>query len=703
MTTDHPVAESGAGAGGGQDWAGRFPLDLSEFPRSAASRNLVRFWRHPAFECNDDEFVADYAFRDAYSRVSVLKSPRTAPGPDECFVHYDCHARLLFSKLLGVEVAFPGLDAARAGRVSLYNAMNYYRSHVEEVFYPNGILPLPPLEGWCRMHYDDTDVLTVAYVLRNTSRGLLPLRARWFSEPAPHEGMVCEVRQDGFTVSVEQRVHRTYRASAALRPLAPEVRFAREGARFASNWVEHALGPGEQWETVIRAGFGMDAPPPSADRLSRERRTLRAAVAQTERAYGHLPPLPDIFRRYEPLVLKAAGCLLSLRCQERSAAGASVPAIHVVRTGIGACYFWDSAFTLMGLGLIGELAPARGTVELLAEAIDESGIPPVCCHAGVVLKGWQEPVLAWGIAQVEALCDDHAFLERVYPALGRYVRCWIERYDANGNGVVEHPSRGVCWDDSLRWQEVFPIAFEPGSAWYERNWGRSAAQRFEHPDTNAHLALECRALAGFARRLGRADDAAAWDARAGALAEAVNRVLYSDEHGTFMDRCTDGRFSGLVTPASFLPVYADLVPVPRAAAMCRRYLLDPAHFYTTLPFPTLDRSHPAFRSAGFLRPLPEHPGALINDAYWNGRAWPHVSFWMVGALHRAGLASEADAAADRILDAIGRSEAIHECYDSLTGYGAGHAEYNWSCAAVLALAYRYYRRDPLPFAGPAGD
>ena len=103
--------------------------------------------------------------------------------------------------------------------------------------------------------------------------------------------------------------------------------------------------------------------------------------------------------------------------------------------------------------------------------------------------------------------------------------------------------------------------------------------------------------------------------------------------------------------------------------------------------------HPAFRSGGYLHSPPGHPGSLVQHAYWIGRTWPHISFWLVEAIHKSGLAKEADEAAGRILDAIGKSEAIYECYDSLTGYGNGHPEYTWTSAAVLALAFQRYKTD----------
>jgi hypothetical protein len=176
------------------------------------------------------------------------------------------------------------------------------------------------------------------------------------------------------------------------------------------------------------------------------------------------------------------------------------------------------------------------------------------------------------------------------------------------------------------------------------------------------------------------------------VAGAVNAHLYDDEAGVYMDRCVDGRFTGMLTPASFMPLYAGFCPHTRAQRLCRDYLLNPDRFYTTMPFPTLDRSHVAFRSGGYQSTHSDHPGALVNQAYWIGRSWPHVSFWMVGAIHRSGLPVEARTAAGRILDAMTRNEGINECYDALTGDGVGHPEYNWSQAAALALAFELYAR-----------
>jgi hypothetical protein len=148
-------------------------------------------------------------------------------------------------------------------------------------------------------------------------------------------------------------------------------------------------------------------------------------------------------------------------------------------------------------------------------------------------------------------------------------------------------------------------------------------------------------------------------------------------------------------PVTNRPIYAGIAPAEVADAGCRSYLLSPEHFLTKLPFPVVDRAHPTFRAGGFLHEPDAFPGALVQQSYWRGRTWIHGDCWLLGALWQSGFQAEADLIADRILEAVGRSEGIYECYDSLTGFGNGHPEFMWSAAAVLMVACRFYARPPV--------
>lgn len=666
--------------------------DMKQYPLSAKTRNLVRFCRHLGHEALDESFMANFGFRDAKSRFSILKSIKTAPGPDECYSHGDIDARPLFDKLLGMEVEYPGQLPAQQERMRPYNTMNYYRSHIEEFFYHNGVYPLPPVEGTCNIFFAGTDTLAVHYTLKNTSQAPVDVRLRWFSAPSPGLRHEARVGERGFSYSCVQKVNTEYQAGAVV--TAPEgVQFTLEGEMFRSESIERHLPPGETLALTFQIDFALrDKPIVPAPAT----RTLETAIRETEAAYALLPELPTAFAQFASLVLKAVGTLRSLRYEERDLHGQRVATIHAGKCGTAATWFWDGAFTLLGLGIAGDQETGQGMAGLLIDGITPDGKPPCTYANGAYRHDFQQPILAWGVGHLASMCTDLAFLQRSYAPLGRYVNHWLEKYDINSEGLAVYPPGGTCWDDSLRWQSGFPLAFAAGTQWWEAKWGRMRADQFENVDTNTYLYLECRTLARIAGKLGYNDEAQGWEARAQALAERINTLLYDEATGVYQDRCTvDGRFSGLITPSCFMPLYAGIVPQQRAQRICREYLLNPERFYTTLPFPTLDRSHPAYRSGGFLHAPPEYPGALVHHSYWIGRTWPHVSYWMVGALYQSGLHTEAEQAAMDILDGMNRNEAIHECYDSLTGYGNGHPEFMWSSAAVLALAYQMYQGDPV--------
>ena len=645
----------------------------------ARSRNLTRFCRQLVPEQLHADFSADFGFRAEGSRFSILKNHGTLPGPDDCFAHIQIDARPLFQKLLGLEVKYPG---ATAGSLKPYSSRNYYRSHIEELFHhcARQHAPFPPVTGRCTMFFGGTDVLQIVYELHNQSAANVAVQLRWFSEPQAGQQSKTQLRRTGFNYECVQRVSAPYRVAAAVTG-AP---FQRRGNRLITGWHDATLPAHKTKSWTFTVRFNGAAAPP---------RGLTQAVRNIAKHYASLPALPREWRHFEPVVLRAAGILLSNRYTERTGACT----IHPGKTGTEALWFWDTATNVLGLGLLGDAATGWNSLRLLCDGIQADGNSFVRYCNGQYLPGVQNPILAWGTWNFHQLCPDRRALNRCYPALERYVNWWRTTRDRNGNGLFEWP--GNCCtglDDALQWQDKFPIALRRGERWSQKNWGKSRPDLFASVDVNTQLYLEMRALALMARELGRSRAAQEWEQRARVLGKHITTKLFNPAVGVYQARhVVDGRFNAMISLESFLPIYAGLTPRPLARRLCRAYLLNPRRFYTVLPFPTLDLQHDAFRSGGDLYAPPQRPGSLVQRAYWIGRTWLNYSFWMVGALQQAGLPQAADAAAERILDAVSRNESIYECYDPLTGVGNGHAEFSWGAAAVLALAFRLYRRGPL--------
>ncbi len=679
------------------------PVDLhGRWPLVASTRNLVRFSRHLPEETMDASFAGAFAFRDAGSRFMFLKSTGTGAGPDTCWGVYALDARPLFDKLLGLSVAFPEMDPAQHARLLAYNSMNYYRSHVDEFVCWNGTDPAPPVRVRCLAWFAAADVLRIRYELRNAARGPVRARLAWRSEGAATPGSGFAPGDGGLVFTNRHKIQDlAYRARALLEPGPGVPALVPGGNRAASAPQAVTLegGGARTFDFLVRFAFEDEAWP-DAPAGGAADEGLPAVLDRHEALYAGLPPMKGEAARHRDLARKAAGTLSSLRYRDRTCAGGPAMTLHAGKTGVCATWFWDTALALVGLGLTGDRETARGAARVLTGGIAEDGTPPCTYQAGSYRPGYQMPILAWGLVRYLALQPDRELMERAYAPLSRYADKWLGF--RGGHGLIV-PPRGHCYglDDALRWSPGLADAYGPQAPWAERPAGPMRPDEHAAPDINAFVALELLALAAMADALGLGADAARRRAEARRLRGAINRRLWNAEAGAYQDlHLPSGRFNGVTSLGSFIPVYAGFAPRRRAAETCDRYLLSPEHFLTPLPFPVIDLAHPTFRHGGLLYAPPEHPGALVQQAYWRGRTWLHGDVWFLGALCRAGRRREADRLADRILEAAGRTESICECNDSLTGYPNGHNEFAWSSAALLALASGLYRKPAVPRLAP---
>ena len=324
---------------------------------SLRSRNLVRFRRHLAPDQLHESFAADFGFRAEGSRFSILKEHGTAPGPDDCFAHIQINACPLFRKLLGLEVEYPG---AQPGTLTPYGSSNHYRSHIEEFFHhcASQGRPFPPVRGRCVMYFGATDVLQIVYELRNHAAAPAKLRLRWFAQPHPSAAGKTKADRQGFRHTTVQAVNGCeYRASVELTGAV----FQRDGDRLATAWHDVTLPAHGVREFTFTVRFNGARGRPG---------TLATAVRNVEQHLAALPALPAEWRRFEPLVLRAAGIILTNRYTERTGART----VHSGKTGVEAVWFWDTPTNVLGLGLLGDVATGWNSLRLLCDGIAAAGL-----------------------------------------------------------------------------------------------------------------------------------------------------------------------------------------------------------------------------------------------------------------------------------------------------------------------------------------
>jgi len=274
-------------------------------------------------------------------------------------------------------------------------------------------------------------------------------------------------------------------------------------------------------------------------------------------------------------------------------------------------WLWDSVFHAVGLRHFNPAAARESLRAVLAQQRPDGLIPHMMSpHKSSAIT--QPPVLAFGAAQVEAAAPDRAFLAEAFPGLERYVEWIFTNRDSDGNGLCE-------WDI-----EGNPLC-RSGESGMDNSPRFDSATELDAPDLNSYLSLECETLAGFAAKLGLPERAAYWKDRRETINARMNRLLWNEAEGIYMDRdVKTGELTGIAASSGFLPLVCG-APSPEQTAKLLANLEDPDRFRTPFRIPSISRDNPA---------------AYSKDM-WRGPVWININWLVAFGLERCGRAAEA--------------------------------------------------------------
>ena len=316
---------------------------------------------------------------------------------------------------------------------------------------------------------------------------------------------------------------------------------------------------------------------------------------------------------------------------------------------------WDSAFSAMALARI-DAPLAREQAGVLFAARAENGcLPNVIFPDGrVAANRSQPPVWFCAYREIDRRNPDDAALADAYGVLCRYEAFWrtrrqtggLFRYDADEGKNASLVKFESGWDTSPRWDETLPDALWP-------------------IDLNCYMVEAYRSLAYMAKRLGRSE-AQRWTACAETLAALINERLWHEESGAYMDTViADGRPTGVLTPASFMPLavgIADAARAEKTAALAR----SPQKFYPLMPSVSYD--------------APQY----ASGDYFRGPTWMNLAGMALDGLHRYGYTALAAGYRERLLGVCAaETRGLFEYYDSRTGEGRGACGYGWTAAFLI--------------------
>lgn len=268
------------------------------------------------------------------------------------------------------------------------------------------------------------------------------------------------------------------------------------------------------------------------------------------------------------------------------------------------------------------------------------------------------PVLATYVLLTYQRSNDKAFLKESFVRLKKNVKFWEKSrsenglffYDAEIEDLKERDQYARWesgWDDSVRWDrdilKLYPI------------------------DLQCYMVMFYRALATMAEIFG--ENTTEWKQKEIILVEQINEKFYNEEKGIYTDIFkSNGEFSDVYSPASFMPLYIGVVPMERANKMAN---FCKEHFYPAMPTVAYDD--------------PSYVGG-----YWRGHSWLNVAYFAIKGLKQYGFESLANDMRNTLLDfADKNSDGIYEKYDADTGEGKGCPCFSWSSAFLMEFILNF--------------
>ena len=285
------------------------------------------------------------------------------------------------------------------------------------------------------------------------------------------------------------------------------------------------------------------------------------------------------------------------------------------------------------------------------------------------------------VTSSEAEITDPEALAGAYPALLAWADWWVADKDGrprregltpgllawgSDTDLVPGPGRVPPWEEGATGHQR--ATWESGQddlpLWEEAAWDpRRQILAMSAVDLCSYRALDLESLSRIARALGDGATAERLAAEYRRLAAAMNRVLWSETAGLYLDELPSGP-STRVAASNFLPLAAG-VPDARRAARMIETLRDPARFWGDWVLPSISRDDRAFP----------------DQQYWRGSIWPPMNYLVLEGLRRYGFASLASElawkGAEMFLADRSRKGGCREHFDARTGEGCGQLFQSW--------------------------
>jgi len=346
-------------------------------------------------------------------------------------------------------------------------------------------------------------------------------------------------------------------------------------------------------------------------------------------------------------------------------------------------WMWDSAFHSMAIVNYNQEAAKKSLLSMLKQT-RENGFMPHMANPTDCSDVTQPCVMSWAVWNLYQKTNDVEFLKQCVGYLEKYLTYDIENRDVNHNGLLE-------WLTEPEYKEC-----KCGESGLDNSPRFDFDEEMDCIDFSTYLAFDAEYLSKIFAVLGDNAKSAKWMKVHDDTAKKINELMWDEETGAYYDRLFSGKLTKVLTPSSFLPMFANISSKEQTEKMVKT-LTDKKLLWSVCPICTISQQDPRFS----------------NDM-WRGGVWVNLNYFAIVGLKNYGYNKLADELRNITLDFVNKwyqeSGCIYEFFDPL---GKTHptmcqrkgdplpepdyrkhvhsiTDYNWSACFTLLLIQGEY-------------
>ncbi|WP_452222273.1 MGH1-like glycoside hydrolase domain-containing protein [Lacinutrix salivirga] len=338
---------------------------------------------------------------------------------------------------------------------------------------------------------------------------------------------------------------------------------------------------------------------------------------------------------------------------------------------------WDSWKHAVGLSYYNTKL-AKNQIRAMFDFQLENGFIVDCVFRDTTIephnfRDTKPPLATWAVSKIYEKDKDLEFVKELYPKLKKYHYWWYKDRDHDQDGLCEYGST----DGSLiaaKWESGMDNAIRFDTSKILKNAENAFSINQESVDLNAYLYAEKIFLSELASVLKLDEDSKQFSMEAIALKNKIQTQFYDTTDAWFYDTNLEGNtFIKGEGSEGWTALWAKAATQEQAEAI-KNKMMDPAKFFTKVPFQTMSADHEKFN------PL---------KGYWRGPNWLDQAYFGVKGLRNYGFNNEANQATIQLIEGaegvLGKGKSIRENYHPITGEGLNAKNFSWSAAHLIML------------------